>query len=195
MPKIQKGEYLEILLRSPKTVFTLNDIVLIWGEPSSNKLNVRLKSYVDTGKLFKITKGIYAKDKNYDKYELAIKLSPPAYISFETVLRSVGVTFQYYSTIFVASKISINKKVDGQKYQLKRIKPNIFNNTIGIKKEGNVFVASTERALLDTIYLNKTYYFDNLRSVDWKMIDKILPIYNDNKRMARQIKNFRKIEY
>lgn len=30
--KPSKGEYLEVLLRSPKTVFSTKDVALLWGE-------------------------------------------------------------------------------------------------------------------------------------------------------------------
>ena len=190
-----KRSFLEIILRSSKTVFTIADLVLLWKESDGNKISTRLNYYVKNKQLYKIKKGFYSKDKSYDKYELAIKLNPPSYISFETVLRGAGVTFQYYSQIFIASNRSGEKIIDGQKYGFKRLKSNILNSNVGIKKEGNVWVASTERALLDTIYLNKRYYFDSLRNVDWRIVDKILPIYNDNKRMAVTVEKLKKISY
>lgn len=192
---MEKRGYLEILLRSPKTVFTIADLVLLWKESDGNKISTRLNYYVKNNRLYKIKKGFYAKDKNYDKYELAIKLNPPAYISFETVLASHSVTFQYYSQIFIANNRSGEKKIDGQKYGFKKIKSNILNSPIGIKKIDNVWWATLERALLDTIYINKIYYFDSLRNVDWRKVDKILPIYGENKRIKVSVENLKKISY
>ena len=46
-----KGEYLDIILRSPQTIFSKKDIVLLWGEQNESAIKVRLHYYVKTGKL------------------------------------------------------------------------------------------------------------------------------------------------
>src|SRR3989338_574956 len=112
--KPTKGGYMEAILRSNKTVFTTKDIALLWGGDGKNTASVRLNSYVRTGKLIRICRGIYAKDKNYNRFELATRIYTPAYISFETVLTRSGINFQYYGNIFVASYITREVKVDGQ---------------------------------------------------------------------------------
>ena len=38
-----KGEYLEVLLRSPKTVFSTKDVALLWGEEKEQTVSGRLK--------------------------------------------------------------------------------------------------------------------------------------------------------
>lgn len=43
-----------------------------------------------------------------------------------------------------------------------------MTNSLGIQKKDNYYIASKERAFLDTIYLNQSYYFDNLSSIDWE---------------------------
>jgi hypothetical protein len=101
--KAQKGDFLDILLRSKKTVFSVQDVVLLWGDSNIGAIQVRLHSYLKNNKLIHLRRGIYAKDKNYDKYELATHILRPSYISFETVLVKAGINFQYYSQIFVAS--------------------------------------------------------------------------------------------
>lgn len=60
--KTKKGEYVDVLLRSPKTVFSTKDIALLWGEEGSVATRVRLSNYVKTGKLIRVCHGIYAKD-------------------------------------------------------------------------------------------------------------------------------------
>ena len=98
--KPTKGEYLETLLRSPKTIFTSKDVALMWGEENKDIIKNRLRKYVKSGKLFKIRRSLFAKDKNYNRYELATRINTPAYISFETVLGSSGITFQNYRVTF-----------------------------------------------------------------------------------------------
>ncbi len=100
--KAQKGEYLDILLRSSKTIFSNKDVALMWGEEADGSVRVRLNYYVKAKKLIRVHRGLYAKDKNYNRYELATRINTPSYISFETVLGSSGMTFQYYGNIFVA---------------------------------------------------------------------------------------------
>ena len=109
-----KGEYLDILLRSPRTVFSTKDVALLWGEARQHTVSGRLHKYVKAGKLVGINRGIYAKDSNYDRFELANRMYTPSYISFETILTREGINFQYYSTIFVASYVTREISVDGQ---------------------------------------------------------------------------------
>ncbi len=186
--KTKKGEYLEILLRSPKTVFSTKDLALLWGEKLQNATYVRLNKYTELGKLIRLRRGLYAKDKNYNKNELAAKIYIPAYISFETILGSYGVTFQYYSQIFIASYQTREIKIDGQKFSFKSIKESILTSNLGIDSQGIYSVATLERAFLDTIYLNAHYYFDNLRPINWEKVHTLLPLYEGNKRMEMTIK-------
>jgi hypothetical protein len=69
-----KGDYLTSILRSPKTVFTLKDIALLWREPVSGAARVHLNYYVDRGDLYRIRKGLYAKNESYNKLELATRI-------------------------------------------------------------------------------------------------------------------------
>ena len=190
LEKVKKGEYLEILLRYKNTVFSVKEIVLLWGESAGPAFRNRLNDYVAKGKLIRLRRGIYAKDKNYVKEEFATKIYTPAYISLETVLLREAVSFQYYSQIFVATNRNLSLKVDGQKYELKKMPINILLNKKGINQIGSYNIASKERALLDVIYLHKYSYFDNLRGIDWKKIDEILPIYK-SERVEKIIKRIR----
>src|ERR1035437_6998382 len=131
--KAQKGEYLDILLRSNKTIFSNKDVALMWGEKADGSVSVRLNYYVKAKKLIRIHRGLYAKDKNYNRYELATKINTPSYISFETVLGSSGMTFQYYGNIFVASYIKREMEVDGQKIEFVKMKDYVLSNTLGIE--------------------------------------------------------------
>lgn len=187
--KAQKGEYLDILLRSKNTVFSTKDIALLWRETQTGTVQVRLNYYVKAGKLIRIRRGIYAKDKNYDKYEFATKIFRPSYVSFETVLGASGMTFQYYGNIFVASYIKREIKCDGQTYSFVKIKDTILSNPKGIDQTGEYAIATKERAFLDTIYRSKKYYIDNLSPLDWDKVFEILPIYN-NKKMAKTVKKY-----
>ena len=94
--KPTKGEYLDILLRSPKTIFSTKDAALLWAEERESTVSARLNKYIKAGKLIGIRRGLYAKDKNYDKFELATRIYTPSYVSFETVLTRAGVNFNFF---------------------------------------------------------------------------------------------------
>jgi len=187
--KPTKGEYLDVLLRSSKTVFSIKDVALLWGEEQERKVAPRLNKYAKAGKLVRLRRGFYAKDKNYDPLELATRIYTPSYISFETVLTRAGINFQYYETIFVASYVTREIKVDGQNISYIRMKDYVLSNTTGIEQNGNVAIATKERAFLDRIYISKDYHFDNLDALDWDKVFEILPIYN-NKRMEKKVNTY-----
>ncbi len=187
--KPTKGEYLEVLLRLPQTIFSLKDASLLWGEEDKEVIKKRLNKYVTSGKLIRVRHGLYVKDKNYNRFELATRINTPSYISFETVLTREGVNFQYYSDIFVASYVNREITVGDQKITFIRMKNYVLTNTIGIKHKDGIATATKERAFLDRVYVSKDYHFDNLNSLDWNKVMEILPIYN-NKRLEKKIKEY-----
>lgn len=182
----KKGEYIEILLRSSKTVFSTKDIALLWGEKTEARVRVRLSDYIKTGKLIRVHRGIYAKDKNYNRFELATKIYTPSYISFETVLTRAGVNFQYYGNIFVASYVTREIEAAGEKISFLRMKDYVLSNTMGVEHEDEIAMATKERAFLDRIYISKDYHFDHLDVLDWTKVFEILLIYR-NERMNKKV--------
>jgi len=185
---MEKSDILS-LFRSGNTVFSFKDVSLIWGETRANLVRRRLYYYVKKGELYPIRRGFYAKDKNYNKYELAVKISTPSYISFESVLAKAGVIFQFYGQIFIASYLTRELTIDGQIYSFKKIKDTILTNRAGIEVKDNYYIATAARAFLDVVYLNKEYHFDNLINIDWNKVYEILPIYS-NKRMEKKVRKY-----
>jgi len=184
-------DYILDIMRSKKTVFTFKDLILLWRESDVNFVKKKIHRYVKAGKMNSVRKGIYSKDKNYDKYELATKIYTPSYISLETVLGAAGITFQLYSRIFAVSYQTKEIECDGQKYAYKKIKDTILTNQAGIESRENYSIASPERAFLDVVYLHKDYHFDNLSALNWEKMNEILPIYGGNRRMAKMVKIYR----
>ena len=188
---ITKGNYLSAILRSNKTVFTTEDIALLWHEPLSPKTLVRINYYVKQGELIPLRRGIYAKDTNYNKLELATRIITPAYVSFETILAREGVIFQFYMPIFVASYTTRQLLVDKQVYTYRKIKQEILLNPLGVEHTNDTSSAVLERALLDTLYVGALSYFDNLRSVNWELLFSILPIYT-NHQLEKKVEKLNK---
>ena len=184
-----KGEYLEILLRSNKTIFSIQDVALMWGEEDERRISIRLNKYTKASKLVRVRRGLYAKDNNYDRFELATRIYTPSYISFETVLTRGGISFQYYGNIFVASYINREINVGEQKITFIRMKDYVLSNTLGIEHKEGYAIATRERAFLGRVYISKDYHFDNLDNLNWDKIFEIFPIYH-NKRLDKKIKEY-----
>jgi hypothetical protein len=186
---MRKGDFLTTILRSSKTVFTLGDIVMLWGEPGSEATRVRLNYYVQQGDLYRIRRGLYAKDKKYNRLELATRIFTPSYVSFETILSKEGLIFQFYNQIFIASYLTREITIDDQIYSCRKIRNPLLIDSIGVELKEESSFASKERAFLDILYLNSDYQFDNLGGMDWERVFEILAIYG-NKRMDKKVKEF-----
>lgn len=182
-----KNKSLQIILRSPKTVFSFQDLALLWQNSNLNVIKSRIHRYVRQGDLYRIRKGFYAKDQSYDHLEFATRIFTPAYISFETVLVQAGLIFQYHQEVTVASYLTRMITSDNQIYSYRKIKTTILTDPLGINHDNELLdIATPERAFLDTLYAHKDYYFDNLRPLNWDQVFTILPIY-DNKRMIKKV--------
>lgn len=181
---MQRGDFLQSILRSNKTVLTLKDIALLWQDADTEAARVRLNYYVRKGDLYRIRRGLYAKSKEYNKLELATRVFTPSYVSFETVLSKEGLIFQYQSQVTVASYLTREVLIGEQVYAYKKLKETVLTNSLGIEHNDETSIATKERAFLDTLYIYTDFHFDNLGSLDWEKIGLMLPIY-ENKRMTK----------
>jgi hypothetical protein len=174
---IEKTDIVLAIYRESWTVFRLKDIAILAGEENFQSLNKKLNYYVRTGKLKNPRKGVYAKP-GYNSEELACALFAPSYISLEYVLQKAGMVFQYDSRITSVSYLSRNIMVEDQLFSFRKVKGNALVNTLGIIRQTNhINVASVERAFLDLLYLDKSYYFDNLNPLKKDLVFKLLPLY------------------
>jgi predicted transcriptional regulator of viral defense system len=179
------------LYQSPKTILTIKDIALIWEETNTVNLLSKIKYYAKQGSLIRLTRGVFAKDKNYNPKELATSLYTPSYISFETVLREAGIIFQHHDSIFVAGPYPTTKKIGDTTITFRKLKDSVLYSALGIKNEKNYSIATPERAFLDTIYLSPKFYFDNLRSINWETCFELAKMY-DNKQLIKRVTQYQK---
>jgi predicted transcriptional regulator of viral defense system len=174
---MKKGkDFILSLYSSKNTVFTIDEIALIMGDTSRDNLKARINYYVKKGNLLNLRKGVYAK-REYNPLELASKIYTPSYISLETVLEKEGVIFQKYQTIFVVCYLTRKIEVDGHQFQYRRIKEEILINKEGVEQKNGYAIATKERAFLDTLYLYKDYYFDNVDILDKDIVSNMVDIY------------------
>ena len=127
--------------------------------------------------------------KKYNPKDLAASIYSPSYISFETVLLQAGLIFQYYETIFLAGPFSKDIKIDNYKFTFRKMKPYILFSTRGLLYKETYWIASTERAFLDMLYLYPRYGFDNLRPINWEQCFELVALYN-NKQLEKRLKKY-----
>jgi predicted transcriptional regulator of viral defense system len=168
----------ELLIKQQNKVFNTNDLALIWNYSSKTKVTDLVSYYCDQGKLFRLKGGLYSTIPNPEEFEIAQKSLTPSYISFYTALHVHFVVFQWYETIFSASIIGRILEIKSRKYVYKQLKNNIFFNPLGIDQVDGYNIASRERAICDTLYLNSKAYFDNIEEVDIGKLKEISQIYN-----------------
>ncbi len=172
---------LHLILRSRRTVFSFKELILFSDNFKITNLRRQISYYVKKGYLYHIRRGLYAKDKHYDRLEVGTKIITPSYIGLETVLQRKGIIFQHYESIFVASTHSKTIICDNQEYVFRRIKERILTNPIGVEILDAYSIATPERAFLDLIYLNGDYYLDNPMGLNWDLVFQILTIYGSKK--------------
>ena len=179
---------LMILTSLNKTVFTTNELAIIWKIESKNVLRVIIARAIKNSYLQSIQRGIYKlKNRKVATFELAGKLKKHSYISFETVLSQTGVIFQWHDEIISASNRKFTAQNQYGQFIYRKLPADILLNRIGIINKGNYFIATPERALCDKIYKDGLSYFDNLSELNRNETLKISKIYG-NKRLRKDIK-------
>ena len=179
---------LQTILNSPRTVFTVQSLLMMTGLDNSEKITKSLHYYTNNGKILNPRKGVYTKLK-YDEQEMACSLYRPSYISLEYVLQRAGVVFQWDDSITCISYLSRTVEVDNKRYQYRKINPELWIGMEGIEQRDNIAMAIPERAFLDMMYLSAgNCYFDNLHPLSVKKIRDLLPLYRSAKLNERVTK-------
>jgi len=179
--------YFKQLTKTKKTVFSINDLRLLWQIKNKNYLKTVINRLLKRKELFRLKRGVYVLDNNqYNPIEASNKIRTNSYVSLETVLQKEGIIFQDYSnSIYAVSDNTLKYKIDQNKFYYFKIKDDILFNTLGIENTNGYNIATKERAIADRLYLTPGYYFDNLKNIDIKKLKKISQIYN--KRTRKEI--------
>jgi hypothetical protein len=160
------------IFKTSQTVFDLKDLAFLLWENNYDNLKSKVAYYVKKWYLTRIRKWIFTKE-NFDIYELACKIYTPSYISFETVLQKEGAIYQYDDTIYLASYLSRDIKIETNWKILnicyRKLKDEILYNPEWVEKKDFYSIASLERAVSDMKYLKKDFYFDNLKEYGYKI--------------------------
>ena len=133
-----------------KDVFSLKDLHKLF--PEETQLNISVKRMLDAGVLTKITRSIYALNReNVDIEKVATQLYYPSYISFESALAKYGVINQgLYGLTLATTRHSKKIALAGVDCVYSQLKDAIF---FGFDLVNGTYLAQPEKALLDQIYL------------------------------------------
>lgn len=181
---------IEILLASNQTVFTTQNLAVLWNIPEVKKLWEVIKYYTRAGKIKLIKRGVYAlidPNKPYTPFELAQKIIPISYISLSSALSVAGIRFQYDTQIYAMAAKSKTYRVDSITIRYHQIKESILLHPLGLVQKEQYVIASPERAIGDTLYLYPNSGFDNLHGVNIDRLGEVAHIYG-NKRVEAAIK-------
>lgn len=181
---------IELLLASNQTVFTTQNLAVLWNISEVEKLWEVTKYYTRAGKIRRLKRGIYVlldPNKPYAPFDLAQKIIPISYISLSTALSFYGIRFQYDTHIYAMAAKSKTYHVDGHTIEYHQIKESILLHPLGLVQKEQYVIASLERAICDSLYLYPNAGFDNLHDVNTGLLYSIARIYG-NERMQGSVK-------
>ena len=145
------------LLKIDKPFFSKEDVAYTLGiEPESAA--VLCSRYAKKGLLTRLKRGLYARTETLanlsqtDLFRIANLLQVPSYISLTTALSYHGVTTQVQRDVFESISIKRSKTFIRGPFTFRYVKisPQLY---FGFTKERDAFVASAEKAALDSFYL------------------------------------------
>ena len=141
---------IETLQRIDKIYYTIADLRKI-TRLSTNSLYVVLSRLVRRKSLIRLTSGVFMVSDKYNQIDVAANmLYQPSYLSFESALSRYGILSQVpYALTFATTKKTLSKKMDGVAVEYRMLKKSLF---FGFERSGLLFIATPEKALLDTLY-------------------------------------------
>ena len=170
-----------------KLYFTYQDVakILSISEDSSRVLCSR---YVKQKYLIRLKRNFYILKERWDniapnqRLDLANILQVPSYISLMTALSFYEYTTQVQQKFIESISLyrTFTKDIEGVVFNYSRIKRDYY---FGFSKKNSIFIASPEKAFIDSLYLNYLgkYNLDlsslNLEKIDKKSCEKILERY------------------
>jgi len=175
------------LLRQGKTIFSIDDLAVIWQISERRKLVEIIKYYLRTGQLVSVRRGVYALDEKYSPLEAAQKIFPPCYISCHTALALHGINFQYYETIHCMAAKGKIVTLPEQTIVYHQLKDELLFNETGLVWQDNYLLAGPERAIIDALYLHPDSVFDHLASIDSDLLLALAQIY-DKQSIIRKVR-------
>jgi len=167
---------IDTLLKQDKKLFHTSDLALLWQIKIPNTLYTTIKRYVQKGILSRIHKGFYSTVpiEKLNPVELGIGcLHNFAYLSTESILQENGVIFQTSDYITLVSNTSKKFTVGAYSYLVRKMKDEFLYQSVGVIERDSIRAATLERAVVDLLYFNPSFHFDNRKIINWKSVKKI----------------------
>lgn len=178
------------LLHTPKTVFSVSDLKLIWDNIPEEQVKQYTSYYTKKKHLIRVHRGLYAlPGREVNPFELGNKIRSPSYLSFETVLYQEGIIFQWQQSIRFASYESRVINAFNNRFEFSQLKDSVLLLPTGVSTIQEYSIASKERAMVDVLYLNPSFHFDNVRDVDFSMV-KIIAAKIDHSSIKQSISHW-----
>lgn len=179
--------YPELRKLREKTYFTVEDLRgLLTIKPESAR--VLCSRYVKNGFFVRLKRNFYVLNERWenltreDYFKVSNILQVPSYISLLTALSFYEVTTQIQRDYFesVSLKRSVNYNIKGASFSFYKIKRNYYFDFV---RENDIFIATKEKAFIDSIYLYSfgKYKIDfsslDIDKLDKSRITEILKLY------------------
>jgi predicted transcriptional regulator of viral defense system len=162
---------------SRKLYFTTEDLANLFEiKPESAK--VLATRYTKKGIFIRLKKDFYVLSQNWQNYslndylKLANLIQVPSYISFMTALNFYEITTQLQRDFIesAAQKRTVKFDIKGTLFSYYKLKKSLYFDFI---KQDDVFIATKEKALIDSIYLYSFgKYKIDINSIDLTKLDK-----------------------
>jgi len=145
-------EIIKILKETKVKILSLSDLKKLLDIENDNTAYKIAAKLIGEKFLLRIKKGTYISTFNSpEDFELANALYVPSYISFESALSYYGILSQFpYSTTSASPKKTKKITVEGKEYSYTQISRKLY---WGFRREGQIIIASQEKALLDMLYI------------------------------------------
>ncbi|MBU4349516.1 hypothetical protein KKA86_05330 [bacterium] len=167
--------------------FTYQDVAKILST-SEDSTRVLCTRYVKQKYLIRLKRNFYILKERWDnitpnqRLELANILQVPSYISLMTALSFYEYTTQVQQKFIESISLyrTFTKDIEGVVFNYSRIKRDYY---FGFSKKNNIFIASPEKAFIDSLYLNYLGKYNlslsslNLEKIDRKSCENILKRY------------------
>lgn len=154
-----------------KPFFSLTDLRNISGIKEAS-LKIKLHRLAKKELIIRLIKGYYTLPNRLDRLdEIANLLYTPSYLSFESALSYFHIISQIpYTLTLATTRRSKNMKLADKEVEYRQLKKDLY---FGFIKQGNLFIAEPEKALLDQLYLvSRGLATLSLDELDLSMIDK-----------------------
>jgi predicted transcriptional regulator of viral defense system len=170
-----------------KLYFAYQDVAKILST-SEDSARVLCSRYVKQKYLIRLKRNFYILKERWDsittnqRFELANILQVPSYISLMTALSFYEYTTQVQQKFVESISLyrTFTRDIEGFTFNYSKIKKDFY---FGFSKKNNIFIASPEKAFIDSLYLNYLgkYNLDisslNLEKIDRKSCENILKKY------------------